>query len=404
METVIVGGGQAGLAISYHLTQRGHEHAVLEKAHHPGSAWRSRWDSFTLVTPNWQFRMPGAEYEGEDPDGFLSRDEVLAFFENYVERFQLPVRFGVTVNAIWKTDTSYHLLTSEGEFEATNVVIAIGTFQKPKIPACSTNFPPSITQLHSSQYKNAKTLPPGAVLVVGSGQSGCQIAEELYLNGRQVYQCVGSSSGRVPRRYRTKDCMWWLEQVGYFDRPTDAAIARFTANPHVSGARGGHTLNLHQFARDGVILLGHLKGITDSTIRLVADLNISLAKIDKYEADLLAKFDAFAHQNGLDLPPETLPELYDGYQEQEITELNLKTAGITTVIWATGYSADFHWLNLPGLLDRDGFPIQERGVTGAAGLYFLGLHCMHTAKSGLLFGVGGDAVHVADHITRRNRC
>jgi putative flavoprotein involved in K+ transport len=403
IETVIIGGGQAGLALSYYLTQQGCEHIVLEQTPHAGSAWRSRWDSFTLVTPNWQFRIPGAEYDGNDPDGFLPRDEVIAFFENYVLRFHLPVRFGVRVTTVKPTFRGYCLTTDTGTFEAANVVIATGTFQQPRLPCFSADFPLGITQLHSSQYRNPSDLPPGAVMIVGSAQSGCQIAEELYLSGRKVYLCVGASSGRVPRRYRTKDCMWWLNQIGYYDCPMDAGLAHFAANPHVSGARGGHTLNLHQFARDGVSLLSHLQGVHGNKIVLAADLHTSLRKIDKFEASLLRKFEEFALRAGLNLPTETLPVWCDGYETDAITELDLKAAGVTSVIWATGYNCNFRWLNLPGLLDGDGFPIQVHGVTATSGIYFLGLHCLHTLKSGLLFGVGDDAAYVARHIQARRR-
>jgi putative flavoprotein involved in K+ transport len=309
------------------------------------------------------------------------------------------------VTGVERAPRGYCVKTDNGAIEAANVVIATGAFQRPRLPAAGADLPPRLTQLHSSQYRNPGKLPPGAVLVVGSAQSGCQIAEELYQNGRKVYLCVGASSGRIPRRYRAKDCAWWLNQIGYYDRPVDASVARFTANPHLSGARGGHTLNLHQFARDGVSLLGHLRGVHDDQLALAPNLHASLRKIDQFEADLIAQFDDYARRTGLDLPPETLPALRDGYETEAITELDLDAAGIAGVIWATGYTCDFSWLNLPGLLDGDGAPIQTRGVTEIAGLYFLGLHCMHTVKSGLLFGVGDDAAHVAGHIqARRPTC
>jgi putative flavoprotein involved in K+ transport len=349
IHTLIVGGGQGGLATSYYLQQHGIEHIVLEQAAQAGSAWRNgRWDSFTLVTPNWTVQMPGAEYQGDDPNGFLSRDQVVAYFEQYVERFHLPVQYGVRVTGVETAPSGkgYRVTTDRDLYEAANVVIAVGLYQRPKIHASSVHLPATITQIHSGQYRNPQALPPGAVLVVGSAQSGCQITEELYQSGRTVYLCVGSA-GRVPRRYRGKDCFDWLHLAGFLDRTVDklpSPEAKFAGNPHVSGKDGGHTLNLHQFARDGVRLLGHMTGIQDHHIALAPDLKESLAKVDQLEADLVKGIDDFIEKNGLDHPKESLPVLRDGYLVEEIRELDLKSTGIGTVIWATGYTFDFSWL------------------------------------------------------------
>lgn len=402
VDTIVVGAGQGGLSSSYHLLQQGCEHIILEKNDQIARPWRSRWDSFTLVTPNWMLKLPGAEYQGDDPDGFMPRDEVVAYFEAYVERFKMPIRYGVQVTSVEPSETGYLLSTNDGDFKAANVVIATGMFQEPKVPAISADLPEEIQQHHSSAYRNPESLTSGAVLVVGSGQSGCQIAEELYKQRRRVYLSVGSA-GRLPRRYRGKDITWWSEKTGFADRTVDqlpSPRAKFQGNPHATGKDGGHTINLHKFARDGVVLLGHIRSVKGREIGLVEDLKENLAKADKQEADFVKEIDSYIEKNGLDVPEERLPELRDGYEAEVITELDLKSAGINTVIWATGYKFDFSMVKLP-ILDEDGYPVQKRGVSEYPGLYFIGLPFLHTIKSGLLAGVGDDAAHVVSAIARQ---
>jgi putative flavoprotein involved in K+ transport len=401
INTLIIGGGQAGLSLSYYLTQQGRPHLILEQAAQIGAAWRNqRWDSFTLVTPNWQLRLPGAEYNGDEPDGFLSRAALVAYLDEYAASLDAPVQCGVRALNVDRLDHGFRIQTGAGLYEAANVVVATGLFQQPKIPSWGQNLPDPITQLHSSHYRNPSALPAGAVLVVGSAQSGCQIVEDLYGSGRKVYLCVGASSGRGPRRYRGHDCTRWLDQMGFFNRTVDqlpSPQAKFRGSIHLSGAAGGHTLNLHQFARDGVTLLGRLINVQNSKVKLAPDLHENLAKADQFEAELVRQIDEYILRNHLIVPTETLPQLHDGFNTPLITELDLNAAGITTVIWALGYTFDFSWVRLP-LFDADGFPVQQRGVTSVPGLYFLGLPWLHTAKSGLLYGVGEDAAYLAAHI------
>ena len=403
MATIIIGGGQAGLALSRALLQRGHDHVVLEQAAGAGYAWRDqRWDSFTFVTPNRMSQLPGLESPG-DPDGYLARDAIVAYFEQYVTTFKLPVRFGVRVTAVEQAADGYRVTTADGEtLTAENVVVATGMFQGPKIPPCSANFPVGIIQLHASQYRNPQRLPPGAVLVVGGGQSGCQIAEELYQNGRRVYLAIGGI-GRIPRRYRGRDGYFWAEKIGMLDR-TPAMLpspqAKFSGNPQLTGAKGGHDLSLHQFARDGVTLLGHVLDSRGHKLILASDVQASLAKGDQMTADFVRTVDAYIEKQELDLPTERLPELRDGYDQPEILELDLEAAGITSVIWATGFTFDYSLVQL-SVTDADGFPLQERGVTAYPGLYFLGMPYLHKQKSGLLWGVGEDADYLAEHIVAR---
>lgn len=398
IETVIVGAGQAGLTTSYHLHHLGREHVVLEQAPHPANVWRSeRWDSFTLVTPNWSFRIPGAEYTGPNPDGFLTRDDVVATFDRYVQHYRLPVHCNTRVDAVEPLDTGgYRVRTPERTYTARNVVIATGFFQKPKLPPFAAGISPTINQLHSSRYRNPAALPPGAVLVVGSAQSGCQIAEELYESGRTVFFSTGSA-GRVPRRYRGQDIITWLDQAGLFDLTPEQlppGMSKFGGIPHFSGTRGGHTLNLHRFARDGVTLLGHLRGVADGKLSFAPDLHENLTKADTFEHEVVNEIDGYIQANGLDAPTEELPHLHDGFAQPHVETLDLKAVNITTVIWAIGYTFDYRLVKLP-VQDPDGFPIQTNGITRYPGLVFAGMPWMPTERSGFLLGVGDATKQIA---------
>jgi putative flavoprotein involved in K+ transport len=295
----------------------------------------------------------------------------------------------------------YRVKTDDKIYQARNVVMATGQFQKGKIPVFGANISADILQLHSGQYRSVNQLPEGAVLIVGSAQSGTQIAEELYQSGRTVYLCT-CSAPRVPRRYRGRDIFSWLVDTGFTDRTVDklpSPKARFAGNPHLSGKDGGRTINLHLFARDGVRLLGHLLDARDGKIKLAPDLKENLAKADKAEADIIAMIDQYIEKNGINAPEEILPKHQDGYGVEELTELDLKTAGINTIVWAMGYSFDYSLVKLP-TTDEDGYPVHQRGVTKFPGLYFIGLSWLHKHKSPLLLGVGEDADYIASHITQ----
>lgn len=399
--TIIIGGGQAGLAMSYFLTQQGREHIILERNQRVAESWRGRWDSFTLVTPNWQLQMPGYPYQGEDPEGFLTRDEVVQYLEEYVEMFNPPLRFGVEVTAVERQEQEdgYVVRTTKGTFRAENVVVAVGTFQHPDIPTFNQNVPEEIHQLHSSEYVNPESLPGGPVLVVGSGQSGCQIAQELNESGRQVYLSTGSAT-RLPRRYRGKDGMWWADKLGITTQTVDDLedpAERFNPNPQVSGKDGGQDINLHAFARNGIQLLGHVDDIQGQKAILAPDLHENLARADQFAAQFYKGVDKFVQKAGLDVPEESVAELDHGYDQEEIGELGLDEAGIKTVLWATGFDWDYSWVK-PATFDDFGYPVQRRGVTDSPGLYFLGLHFLYNRISALFYGVGDDAEHIAKHM------
>lgn len=401
LDTVIIGGGQAGLTMSFHLTQSGREHLVLEKDQMANSWREERWDSFTLVTPNRQMKLPGMEYEGENPDGFFTREEVVEYIDDFVESFDPPVEKGVEATAVEPAADGDGIVvrTDNGDYRASNVVVATGTFQEPRIPDFAKRLDGEITQLHSSEYRNPDQLPSGGVLVVGSGQSGCQIAEELHEAGREVHLSTGKAP-RVPRRYRGDDFTRWFVRMGIADRTVDqleSPAERFDPNPHLSGKNGGHTINLHLLYRDGIQLLGRTTGARGTVVEFDPDLQENLAAADRFAREFKKGVDKFIEKQDLEAPEEDEPEPQDGYEAPTFTELDLKDARIRTVVWATGYEFDFSWVDFP-VFDEFGYPIQEQGVTDQPGLYFLGLHWLHTIKSGLFLGVNQDALNVAAHI------
>lgn len=411
IDTVVIGAGQAGLSVSYHLTRAGHRHVVLERDR-IGASWASRrWDSFTLVTPNWMNRLPGFPYRGPDPDGFLARDEVVAYLEDYAASFGAPVRLGVRATRLSRRPDApgYRVETSRGALAARNVVVTTGFFHTPKVPTFAGRIAPGILQVPSSAYRNPGALPPGAVLVVGSAQSGCQIAEELHEAGREVYLCV-SRAPREPRRYRGRDINHWIECMGGFDRtfadPADP-VERYRANPHCSGKNGGHAINLRALAARGITLMGRVTDADGDRLRFAPDLAANVAAADRASRELMRAVDDHIAAAGLDAPAPDAANTDDGDgagapDPAEIAELDLAARGVSTIVWATGFACDFSWIDLP-ILDRRGYPVQDRGVTPHPGLYFCGLHWMHCLKSGLLFGVGDGARHVARHLLGRGR-
>ncbi len=404
IESLIIGGGQAGLSLSYFLTRAGREHIVLEKASQVADAWRNRrWDKFMAVTPNWHFRLPGAEYAGTDPEGFMPKAEIVHRFERYERDNHLPVRCSTEVSRVERVEGPARYRTDAGDqvYESQNVVVATGMFHQVIFPPYASLIPPDIVQLTADAYRNSETLPPGAVLVIGSGQSGSQIADELNRAGRKVYLST-SGAGRMARRYRGKDAYDWLERIGYFDRtPSElkSPRERFAPPPSLSGKDGGRDLNLHQFSRDGIILLGRLRGYADGKLVVAPDLKENLSRADAFAADAIRQIDTYIQKASLDLPIGEVVILDDGFRAPVITSLDLVAEGIRTIIWATGFSMDYSLVKLP-VLDADGFPMTDRGVTRYPGLYFLGMNWMNKFKSGFLFGIGESAQYVAEAIAR----
>jgi putative flavoprotein involved in K+ transport len=404
-DVVVVGGGQAGLSISYCLTQLGVDHVVLEK-HRVAHEWRERrWDSFCLVTPNWQCRLPGFPYAGPDPNGFMLKDDIVKYVEDYARSFAAPVREGVSATALRATAAGgFDLQTSAGSCHADQVVVATGGYHVPSIPRLAERLPDSIAQLHASAYRNPGSAAPGGVLVVGSGQSGCQIAEDLHLAGRRVHLCLGSAP-RTARRYRGRDVVEWLEDMGYYHMPVHEhplkERVRGKANHYVTGRDGGRDIDLRQRAKEGMRLYGRLVGVRGARVELAPDLRQNLDQADAVAESIKATIDRFIAQRGIDAPPEArYVPIWEPSEEPR--ELDLAAAGISTIIWSTGFRTDYGWIEVP-IFDGRGYPVHNRGVTAAEGLYFLGLPWLYTWGSGRFSGVAGDAEFLAEQIGARLR-
>jgi putative flavoprotein involved in K+ transport len=402
---VIVGGGQAGLSISYCLKERGLDHIIFEK-NQIANAWRSqRWDSFCLVTPNWQCQLPGYPYKGNEPEGFIKKDEIVAYIENYARSFNPPIQEGVEVLNLRRGDRGiFEVTTSIGDYTADQVVVAAGAYHQPKIPKIAERIPAHILQVHSSKYKNPESLPEGAVLVIGTGQSGCQIAEDLHLAGRKVHLCVGSAP-RSPRRYRGKDAVEWLDLMGYYELSIDQhpqkEKVRSKANHYLTGRDGGREIDLRRFALEGMQLHGRLKNIASNKLEFFNDLKQNLDGADAVSESIKKTIDNFIAKNNLDAPLE--PAYQPVWQpEMDIPDLDLAEANITTVIWCTGFQSDFSWIEIP-VFDGKGYPGHDRGVTEVKGLYFLGLPWLYTWGSGRFSGVAKDATYLADYIMARRK-
>ena len=401
---IVIGGGQAGLAISYCLKNRGIDHLILEK-NYIGYAWQEkRWDTFCLVTPNWQCTLPGYHYPGNDPDGFMEKEDIVAYLREYAKSFNPPVKEGVEVFSVKKNQSQglFELDTSIGYQTADRVVIATGSYHQAKIPRMAEKLPEKMVQLHSSDYKNPEALPEGEILVVGSGQSGCQIAEDLHLAGRKVHLCVGSAP-RSPRKYRGKDVVEWLDRLGYYaltiDEYSDPESVRNKTNHYLTGRDGGHEIDLRQFALEGMQLYGSLKEIQGNNLKFKPNLKQNLDCADDVAESIKKTIDEHIAKNGIAAPVET------AYQpvwqpETEIFKLDYQQANITAVIWCIGYKTDFSWVRVP-VFDGVGYPSHDRGVTSVPGLYFLGLPWLYTWGSGRFSGIATDAEYLAEYIANQ---
>ncbi len=396
--TVVIGAGQAGLATSYELMQRGLDHVVLERGR-AGEAWRNRWDSLCMILPNWHNNLPGYPYHGDDPDGFQTRDEWVANLECYVATFDLPVREDTAVLGVERNgDGRFSVWTSTSELRAENVVVATGVYQKPRIPRIATGMTAEILQIHSGGYKNPNVLPPGAVLVIGTGNSGSQIAEEISRAGRAVYLSVGYS-GFPLRRYRGRDMYWWFDRAKLFQFRFEDGTHRGIGN--TTGCGGGRALDLRHFAQNGIQLLGRIKAIEDATVSLLPDLAASLAAIDDRTDEFCRAVDAYIAQTGLDAPlSESDFAAKNAFVVPESpTTLDLRTAGITSVVWATGYTWDMEWLDVLAL-DDDGAPINPGDSGPCPGFFFAGMRIPNPSSTAI-GRVGPEAARIAGLIAAR---
>lgn len=403
---IIVGGGQAGLSLSYYLQERGIDHLLLEKRSLVHS-WRTqRWDSFSLVTPNWQCELPGYPYQGTDPHGFMVKDEITAWLAGFVAHVNPPVLEGVEVLKVKRAsaDGPFEVQTNRGNFTADQVVVASGGYHKPIVPRFAERLPQSMMQIHSANYRNPSQLSEGPVLVVGSGQSGSQIAEDLHLAGRKVYLATGDAP-RCARFYRGKDVVDWLADMGYYDMPvTQHPLregVRDNTNHYVTGRDGGRDIDLRRFAKEGMELLGLMTELDGDTLRFLPNLKNNLDAADAVYNGINASIDKHIAAKGIAAPP---PSVYTPVWEPsgERTTLSLKKVGIQSVVWCIGFGPDFAWVDAPVFNGR-GDPVHLRGITREDGLYFLGLPWLHTWGSGRFSGVARDALYLAEAIVKNKQ-
>jgi len=412
LDVVVIGGGQAGLGISYFLQKNKRDHIVFEQGR-VGESWLSkRWDSFQVNTPNHVNTLPGLHYKGSEPDGFWHTKELVQYFDDYASKFNLPIKTGMTVKSVKKHNSEYIITTRSDNGEESSVtcravVIASGIQRVPKYPSIRSKLPSRIHQLHTADYRNPNSLPSGNVLIVGSGQSGCQIAEELLSAGKKVYFCTGKVA-RAPRRYRGRDLMdWWIDMKWWdvtYESLEDKSVTR-AAQPQISGVgRYGHTISLQHLAKRGTVILGRLVDIESNTLTIGDDAADHVHFADEFSKRIKDDIDKYIIASNTQAPPPE-PDPADQPDPEAkcvspIRELDLDEETITTVIWATGFTGDFSWLHLP-VFDEHDQPIHERGVTKEEGLYFLGFPWLHTRKSGTIYGIAEDAEYIANAIEKQ---
>lgn len=407
IDTLVIGAGQAGIAMSEHLSNQGIEHLVLER-HRVAERWRAeRWDSLVANGPAWHDRFPTLTFDS-DANGFPDKNEITAYFERYAQHINAPIRCNVNVERVRRDlgHSKFEVTTSEGVIKATNLVAATGAFQTPVIPPLIPNHTANqasqaaeLHQLHSSDYKNPEQLPEGAVMVIGAGSSGSQIADELNRSGRSVYLSVGAHD-RPPRSYRGRDFVWWLGVLGKWDAATvDPGTEHVTIA--VSGARGGATVDFRRLAHEGITLTGKSESFDNGVMRFAPDLELNVNKGDANYLSLLNEADTYADKNGLDLPEEPAARVLPPNPTciiNPLRSLDFKEANVNSVIWATGYKSDYSWLELD-IFNDNGQPKHQRGVTAESGFYFLGLPWQSRRGSSFIWGVWHDAKYIADQIS-----
>ena len=404
VDVAVVGAGQAGLSASYFLGLDQVHHVVLE-AGEIGQSWRiHRWDSFHLNTPNWSNGLSGMEFHPQEPHAFATGNELSAYFEGYATNFHLPIMPRTSVTNLQRTSNGLYVLRTEsGEMLAKAVVLASGGMTRPRVPEVARRLTDDLAVLSAGTYRNPEALPKGAVLVVGSGQSGCQIAEDLLEARREVYLSV-SRVARVPRSYRGRDIVAWWKDMGFWDvklpQLEDQSL-QFAAQPQVSGTRGGHTVSLQSLARDGAVLLGRVLDVDRRALRLDRSVPESMRFADEKSRAFKAAIDAHIEREGIKaegaLPDPGEPTLPDSREFKEITNLELRSAGISSVVWCTGFDADWSCVQVD-MFDQAGRPRHNNGVTEFPGLYILGMPWLSARKSGILLGVSEDAARIVEHI------
>ncbi|HSD19871.1 MAG TPA: NAD(P)/FAD-dependent oxidoreductase [Anaeromyxobacter sp.] len=401
-DVVVVGGGQAGLAASACLQARGVDHVVLERGR-IAERWRSeRWNSLRLLTPRWQSRLPGFSYRGPDPDGFMSRREVIGYLEAYARSFAAPVEEGVAVLAVERDGDGYRVTADRGEWRAESVIVATGHCDRPHVPALAAELPSDVVQLVPTRYRNPDALPAGGVLVVGASATGIQLADEIHRSGRPVTLAVGRHV-RLPRSYRGRDVMAWLDATGFLDEGAEAVAdleaARRQPSLQLVGRPDHRTLDLGVLLDAGVRLVGRVTAVEGARVLFAEDLAETAAAAERRLARLLGRIDAYVARSGQTAVPPAEP-LRPIAPPPAPDAIDLRAEGIRTVMWATGYRRSYPWLRVP-VLDERGEIRHVGGITPAPGLYVLGLQFLRRRNSSFLDGVGEDAAALVDHLARR---
>jgi len=399
-DVIIVGGGQAGLSVSYNLQKQGINHIIFEK-NRIGHSWRNdRWDTFCLVTPNWQCQLPDFPYPGNDPKGFMLKDEIVEYVEAFAQKVNPPIREGVSVTRVCRGQNGQlNVTTSCGEFTADHLVVATGGYDIPIVPDYAHSLPKRIKQIHSIDYRNPEQLPEGEVLVVGTGQSGVQLMEDLHLAGRKVHLAVGSAP-RSPRMYRGRETTEWLYDLGFYDLTIDrhplGDEAKHKTNHFLTGRSGGHEIDLRKFALEGVKLYGSMANIHGTTLEFQPDLTKNLDDADEIYVNIRNDIDRYIADNNIDAPIE--PPFRKVWEpEFDPISIDADKENITSIVWAIGFRPNYRWIELP-VFDGRGFPQFDRGITNVDGLYFIGLPWLHTWGSGRFLGIADDAHYLANII------
>ena len=406
-DVVIIGGGQAGLAVSHYLKQANIDHVVLEKEDSLTHSWRKkRWDNFTLVTPNWQCLLPNHPYQGNDPHGFMKRDEIVAYLDEFIDKLHPPAVLNIAVEQVRKiAEHHFEIQTSQAKITATQVVVAAGGYHTPIYPQLSSSLPESVYSIHSEQYFNPEQLPEGHVLVVGSGQSGAQIAEDLHLAGKKVYLSIGDAP-RCARFYRGKDVVQWLYEMGYYETTVKdhrySEAVRNSTNHYVTGRDGGRDIDLREFALQGMQLLGRFADFKDGHLSFQPNLKQNLDNADATYNRINASIDAYIENNAIATAEPA--SIYTPVWEPAIepTEIDLVGENISSIIWCIGFRPDYSWIDLD-IFETNGYPKHDRGITVDADVSFIGLPWLYTWGSGRFLGIDQDAKYVSEHILSRHK-
>ena len=401
LDTIIIGAGHAGLAVSYCLTERSIDHLVIERGE-VANSWRNeRWNSLKLLTPNWQSRLPGFSYSGDDPDGFMSMREVIEFIDDYARYCKAPVQTGTTVISLKQNPNGYQVTTERGQWFCRSVVIASGACNLPSIPKVAEAVPADTRQVTSWKYRDPDQLEAGGVLVVGASATGLQLAEEIHRSGRPVTIAAGEHV-RLPRVYRGKDIQWWMDAVGILDEGLDEIDdvnrARHLPSPQLVGSREHQILDLNTMSGLGIKLVGRLMGVQNGTLQFSGSLRNVCALADLKMNRLLKTIDEWIEQNP-DISKAEPPESFSrtDVDEDPCLGLNLEDSGIRTIIWATGYRPDYSWLEVP-VLDRKGLIKHDGGITESPGMYLVGMPFLRRRKSSFIHGAEDDARFITQHL------